>query len=232
MPGAGEAGVGGVCVVLAVHWVHVRYQMNGNGRPNIVIEVGSEGDISAYAISHLEDLWHDYLYLRKRAEEAFHQSSSPFLHRRYLRVATLLLQAYLEGVVNRFCVDILQEENKSRKEQKSFLYCNKIDKKCEFVWSKAFREEGSALFDNPRAKAFKGFRNRLAHLRDDGDFELFTNLSLTLLNDAESDIVSWLNALADAFAKSLHPDTESTLTWLESLGDTVDKSYSGDLEDV
>ena len=80
--------------------------MNGNDRPNIVIEVSPEGNVRAYAISHLEDLWHDYLYFKRQAEAAFHQSSSLLLQKRYLRVAIVLLQAYLEGVVNRFCIGL------------------------------------------------------------------------------------------------------------------------------
>jgi len=153
--------------------------MNSNDETSIVIEVSQEGDVEAYAVSCLEDLWHDYLHFKRQAEETFHQSSSPLLHKRYLRVAIVLLQAYLEGVVNRFCINVLRGEGKSREEQKSILRKG-LDKKCEFLWSKAFGGRGQALFDNPKMGAFKSLGNKLVHLKDDGDFRLFDSLSLLL----------------------------------------------------
>lgn len=172
----------------------------------IKIGVGADGEVEVTAMSMLEDLWHDYLHFKGKAEEAG-VNGSRFTCKRYLRVALVVLLAYLEGVVNQWCARLLKERGDSAENQFKYLRHTCLDKKCEFL----LRTIRPANAHNPTGLSLstsKELRNQIVHLKPGNDLKLFESISRDLVAETELKIASWLDSVALVLGQERHPSTK------------------------
>jgi len=135
------------------------------------ITIKTDGTVQAFSISILEDLWQDYLHFKKQAGLFLSPDKLP-QHKRYVRVAALLLISYFEGITNRWCSHILETQNRDKKYIEDFLWKN-IYNKVRFI-SKTV--EANDLISN--IGRLKDLRNDLMHYKEGLDWQLFKNTSL------------------------------------------------------
>jgi hypothetical protein len=195
--------------------------MNKKAEIRIVIEKES-GSTHAYAISILEDLWHDYLFFKKQAELSS-SSKTVLLSKRYLRVAVLLLLSYVEGAVNRWCTFLLEKDEKSEGKIKDYIKSTSLVKKCQMISMEAVQFDSST--SAPIIGKMKNLRNELVHFKGGNDWALFNETSLEDLIQTEINVTSWMDTVEKSVGIPRHPSTKGLLDPFSSLGETlVDES--------
>ncbi|HSL45739.1 MAG TPA: hypothetical protein VK897_20060 [Anaerolineales bacterium] len=176
----------------------------------------------AYAISILEDLWHDYLFFKKQAE-LVSSSETVLLSKRYLRVAVLLLMSYVEGVANRWCNFLLEKNGSSEDKIKEYVKRTSLVKKCQMISVEAAKFDPSV--SEPIIGKMKNLRNELVHLKGGNDWVLFDETSLEDLIQTESNVTLWMDTVEQSLGVPRHPSTKGLLDPFSSMGETlVDES--------
>lgn len=190
---------------------------------NVVVtfEPGEAGHVQVKTISILEDYWHDYLHFKQMA--ATDKGKSQLRHRRYLRVALLILIAYAEGVVNDWLFSILEKQGSSEREINKFLRrpfhvkCNKLTKEALLTPSRK----------QHLIQRAKKLRNDLVHLTSENDARLFDGLSETLMLETESAIIGWLDEVSTHLGMDRHANTQEIGRDIaKALGTMMHEEYS------
>jgi len=152
--------------------------------------IQENGDITLVGVSTLEALWHDYLHFKRLA--LLEPSTEPaFQQKRYLRAALMLFVAHVSGVVDDWCRRQLTSSGVDGADQKGFFQANRcMELKCSYLSKQA----NLAGIGGPDFE-FKGLRNRIAHVQQGEDLELFDALTPELLENAERDVLEWLDLI-------------------------------------
>lgn len=192
---------------------------------NIIIEIGEDGRFKAYALSVVEDLWHDFLFFEQQALNTS-TDDRPLLHKRFLRAALLCLFAYLEGVTHQWCYELTIREGGSNTKARARAGA-KIEARCKDLTHVAAGLTATTIeFEFTRANYL---RNKIVHeVGGEHDVELFSELTLEALQTLKSDMVRWLEWVGPAIGQKPHPDTDRALDWLATLGDSVQDEHSSD----
>jgi hypothetical protein len=159
----------------------------------------------------LSDLWDDYCYFRKMAQETPF-STDRLLHKRYVRAALWTLFAYFEGVINRGVHSI-----DSDLDLEDTPLCTKIGRLRQEAKDRTRGNRKVAFLD---INAPKSLRNRIAHLKPTDDpLELVERLSDgSAFRDADR-IIGWLDAASRALRMDRHPNAQATLDeFVKALG--------------
>jgi hypothetical protein len=192
----------------------------------LTIVIDSDGDsVEVKTISIVEDYWHDYLYFKAQADLALKEGSQ-LKNRRYLRAALLMFTAYLEGVVNNWCISLQKRSGASKSTIDTFLRKSLPDK-CDFLTKEASKKVSGV--SNPQMREVKRLRNSLVHLVPGKDADLFENVSEKILNNSESVIIPWLDAVGKIIGEERHPNTQDIGRQLAAaLGISLKEEYSGE----
>jgi hypothetical protein len=191
----------------------------------IRITVPLNGEVLVKTISALEDHWHDYLYFKVRGSELGRPSASAADHlvsKRYYRAALVTLVFYFEGVLNRWLMQILPNDEWERREKEC------IEKKVDLIRARM----SEARPPTPDIHDAKELRNMLAHLKPGKDLEVYDNVALKLLEDTEEAITDWLSVVEGSLKLQRHSDTRlESRCFTDALGTIIPGSegYSGDL---
>jgi len=170
---------------------------------DIKVEIHPGGMVKVHVACVLSDLWDDYCYFRKMAQETS-PDSDLLVHKRYVRVALWTLFAYLEGVVNRWIHSI---------DSNLDLEATPLGRKVGRL-----REEAGRHTRGNRKVAFldvdipKSLRNRITHLKPaDDQLELVERLGDgSVFRDADR-IIAWLDAASKVLRMDRHPDARAIL---------------------
>jgi len=165
----------------------------------IEVTIGPPGDFSVLVVSTLEDLWHDYQHFRNEALKA--PSEEPaFLQKRFLRAALLIFVAHCAGVVDQWCRKELRKEGQDSAQQKKWFRNKCLEVKCDYLSKRANLTGRAPGFE------FKVLRNRIVHVRNGEDLEVFRSLSPSLLQQAETEMIEWLDLTGGALGYERFPN--------------------------
>jgi hypothetical protein len=168
-----------------------------------VIEVtidGTSGDFSVLLVSTLQDLWHDYQHFRDEALKA--PSEEPaFVQKRFLRAALLMLVAHCAGVVDQWCRKEMTKEGRDSTQQKKWFRNRCLELKCDYLSKRA----NLTGIQAPEFK-FKELRNRIVHVTNGEDLDIFRSLLPSLLLQAETEMTEWLDLVGGALAYERFPN--------------------------
>ncbi len=179
-----------------------------------------DGSILVESISLLEDLWHDYLAVREIAltHEGLTTRTDRLLAKRYLRIAVLLLNAYLEGVVNSWLKALLDEP--SWEAVSRLVLASKIGE---------LKKKGSR---QPKCKmdisSARVMRKNIAHGNPGVDLELYNSVTSSWVFGFEADISNWLTEMESILGMCRHPDTRKASEEIATeLGTAIDPKTEG-----
>jgi hypothetical protein len=164
-----------------------------------------------------EDLKHDYEYFIAEAKRYAPEGQTVIMHQRFLRTSLFLLFAHAEAVVNGWLHDVLvkrSEESKfDRLERKS------LDEKIDFlVTAIAPSQRG------PNLLAAKQLRNIWIHGKQASETVAFDALSLDTIEQAATELESWMSALEKALGVERYLDSGEVANKLSSAMGTVTNS--------
>jgi hypothetical protein len=165
------------------------------------ITINNNGTVEAEYVSILEDLHHDYLYFKGRAERYNRGAKGTqgwFQVKRYQRAALLALMSYLEGVVNHWLQGLLSKRAWKGMNGKS------LHEKCNRLVLEVTQRPSSQL----RVKNAKDLRNDIVHLKAGSDLRIYDEVSLALLTQTEAAIDRWLSGLEPMIGRPRHPSTK------------------------
>ena len=192
---------------------------------HVVMTIDEDGTAKAYAISLLEDLWHDVLYFEYQALNTSTEVR-PLLHQRFLRAGLLCLFAYLEGVTHQWCYTLTIREGGSETQARKRSRVD-LAKRCKDLTKVAAALDPTVYkLDVQRAKFL---RNKIVHESGgDHDLELFGDLTIETFQTTKSDMVRWLERVGATTGLKPHLDTDQSLDWFAEVGTTTHAEHSGD----
>lgn len=194
--------------------------------PNLIVSIDSEGTVHTIAVSLLEDLWHDYIYHKKKAMVATEAQRS-LLAQRHVRAALLTLTCYLEGVGNRWYRVILTFEGVAKDEIAEGVRRTSLYAKLKDIseWASTDCDK----IEPPDINDAKYLRNEIVHLKDEGDMDLFRQISIAALEQLEQAILPWFEQVEQSLGVPRHIGTANSPEFLASaFGEAKSDEYSGD----
>ncbi|MFZ1010675.1 MAG: hypothetical protein WAN65_27800 [Candidatus Sulfotelmatobacter sp.] len=177
----------------------------------ILLTISEDGNESQILVQNpLEDLWHDHQYFIQQAKvNSADAPETMFLHSRFLRASLLFLFAYAEGVTSAWTHEARarQKQQGKRKDKPSL---NSLAERMDFLTAQA---NLSAL--PPNLKAAKEIRNLWVHFTNSarendasGNIEkIFDGLSLTVVEQASTELLNWMSQVANSLGVECHPDS-------------------------
>lgn len=192
---------------------------------HVIMTIDEDGTAKAYAISLLEDLWHDVLYFEHQAHNTS-IDARPLLHQRYLRAGLLCLFAYFEGVTRQWCYALTVREGGSEIQARKRSRVTLVERCRDLTLVAAALNTPVIELDIKKAKFL---RNKIVHESGgDHDLELFDNVTLETFHTTKSDMVQWLDGVGAAIGHKPHLDTDKSLDWFAEMGTTLHEEHSGD----
>jgi hypothetical protein len=191
----------------------------------VVIGSNTAG-ITSIEISHisiLEDLWHDYNYYKNQAKTV-----TSFRQKRCLRTAFIILFAYFDGVVNRWCNNQLLLQGKEEIEVRKYIRKNNIYIKCRYLAQRA--TVNKIENDESDMKMKKELRNELVHLDVNKDLDIHKRLNIRNLQETELLLISWLDKVGERIGEYRHPDTRKLGRKFADKGSIIEEEYTNEEE--
>ncbi len=159
-----------------------------------------------------EDLWHDYVYFRDAASKASTIEPS-FEQKRFLRAALVMFVAHCAATVERWCRSELNKEGKLQIDQEKWLRHRCLEKRCLYLYRRAKR----VRVRRPNF-TFKELRNRIIHVQQGQDLEVFRSLTPPLFHEAEVEMVAWFDMVGSALGYERLPNHRHLTEPFEALG--------------
>lgn len=197
--------------------------MNDDNDISLYFRIDKEGNIHEFAISLLEDMWHDYLYFMEQANH-YKDGKSDFLTRRYLRVSLLTLIVYAEAVINRWCHIIKTKQNEPPEKIKEFIRYKPLLAKSKYVTEEVIKIDpsvkGLQLF------SVKELRNEMVHFKPGNDLRIFVGISMEVVKAAEQELTDWMGTIEASMHLNRHPNTEEALDDFDEIGSVLFQDYT------
>lgn len=191
------------------------------------ILIREDGAMEMFAVNLLEDLWHDYQYYIGQAEESAKEGNSAiFLTKRHLRTSLIVLMAYLEGVLNRWCKIIKKSQGITDEDISKFIRFTCFQKKYQFISKEARKASNSIKSRYP--KMLKRMRDEIVHLKPGNNMDIWEIVTVSGIRNVEEDISSWMTSVETALGVPRYPDTDKAMEAFSNLGTTTDEVSSSD----
>ena len=139
----------------------------------------------------------------------------------------LTLMAYLEGVVNKWCSEILAERGETNEHITKFLRYKNFPQKEALVMEKARQIKTSA--QQPTYSTARDKRHKITHLGVGSDIEVFESITMNSIEEAEKAVTEWIESTSSVLGKITYISTEAALDDFDALGTTTAEEYSGEL---
>lgn len=192
---------------------------------DIIIQIDESGTARAYAISLLEDLWHDVLYFEQQALNTS-IDARPLLRQRFLRAGLLCLFAYFDSLTRRWWHTFTIKDQGSETPTDSRPRVSLVQRCKDLASAAAARNTPVVGLDIQKATFL---RNMVVHQSGGGhDLDVFEHITLETFQKTKIDMVRWLEWVGAAIGQKPHPDTDESLDWLTDLGSTNHSEHSGD----
>lgn len=179
----------------------------------IQVTINPNGDSELLALNTREDLFQDYTYFLNQAKATSTQQGKILLHKRFLRVALLVLLAYTEAVINAWLYDDL------KKRGVIWLF-KKVERIPLEDKMRLLCDAASATAKVPDFSKAKELRNLLTHFKPGNDGLAFNTLSVELVEKTFDEIDKWLADMEKTLGIMRHPDSAAELQkWNEPVPD-------------
>jgi hypothetical protein len=188
---------------------------------DIQITFNADGEITIHGISMLEELWDDYHFFKQQALETSPQDNL-ILYKRYVRAALLALFNYLEGILNKWVVELEPSTN-----LRSLQTVDKISIVSKNIRKKLKQDKSVGWLEISKTKYL---RNAISHLKPGEDqFAMFQSLiSESFFNDADR-IIKWIEITKNVLGLETHPNMGKSISdFANELGLSTDHDETED----
>jgi hypothetical protein len=172
----------------------------------VELKINIEGDkINLEVISIIEDLRHDYEYFIDMASKA----KNIIEEKRFLRVAYLTLNAYIEASINHLYTINLKDQGKTTDLIKRQLKKKNYFQKCEEIENNYLQKN---ILSVDEKKELREIRNKLLHFKGE-DLKVWDQLSLDKLKSQKEKHELWLKKLREGI-KIEEPNSDDTINFI------------------